>query len=81
MIDIAALTEDDRGRMVKVTEEELGATEDVVLVNWNEKFLFVAWPDVSPPSGGHVDPALCQFTEGRAAFERGREGPVWRLQL
>lgn len=78
MIDINALTDEDRGRMVRITEEELGETADAVLVNWNKKFLFVAWPDLSPPSGGHIDPASCRFIEGRAAFERGREGPLWR---
>lgn len=41
MIDLTKLSDDDRGRIVKVYEEELGSFQKVVLVNWNEKFLYL----------------------------------------
>jgi hypothetical protein len=68
MIDLSKLTDSDRGRIVNATEEELGSTQKVVLVNWNEKFAFVAWMDSSPPAGGHIDPSLLTFTEDRATL-------------
>lgn len=68
MIDLAKLSDDDRGRIVKVREEELGSYQKAVLVNWNEKFLFLAWPDSCPPSGGHIAPDDVEFTEERATL-------------
>lgn len=81
MIDITTLTEDDRGRMILVFsgDEPLAQPLRAVLVNWNEYFLFAAWPNQAPASGGHCDPYLCSFTEGRAAPERTEEGILWRL--
>jgi hypothetical protein len=66
MIDLSKLIEADRGRIMKVIEEELGSTQEVVLVSWNKKFAFIAWMDSSPPAGGYIDPDLLTFTEGRA---------------
>jgi len=64
MIDISLLTEADRGRIVVYTEEATGAKQDVVLVNWNEKFVFVARPDICPVYGGHCDPDFLSFDDG-----------------
>lgn len=68
MIELAKLTDADRGRIAIATEEELGSSQKVVLVNWNERFAFVAWPNTCPPSGGHIDPALLTLTDERATL-------------
>jgi hypothetical protein len=68
MIDLSQLTDADRGRIVKATEDELGTSQKVVLVNWNERYAFVAWPNTCPPSGGHIDPADLDWTDERATL-------------
>lgn len=71
MIDLSKLTDEDRGRILKATEEELGSTREVVLFGWNEMNAFVGWLDCcNPPNtlvqGAIIDPCLLSFTEKRA---------------
>lgn len=45
MIDIDDLKLTDLGRLIAITDDELGSTWDVVLVDWTHDKLIVAWPD------------------------------------
>jgi hypothetical protein len=79
MIDVAKLTPEDRGRIVKVTDDEVGSTQKAVLVNWNETYLFLAWSNIAPPTGGPCDPWLCTLTDERAELGLTRDGDrIWR---
>lgn len=61
-IDLSALTEADRGRIV-LAARPLEEPTVAVLVNWNDRFAFLAVPNEAPPSGGHSDPRFLVATD------------------
>jgi hypothetical protein len=78
-VSINDLTAADVGRVIRCTDEELGTSQNVVLVNWNATTnrLFVAWPDRPHPEVASLDPELCRFTGRRATFDSSK--PIWYL--
>lgn len=64
MIVIADLRNEDRGRLVSL--DDLPGV--YALVNWNERYLFLAELDTCPASGGHCEPGVTSFAEGRATW-------------
>lgn len=68
-IQIDKLTASDRGRLVMFTDPETKETGGAVLVNWNEVFLFLAWPNQTPLHGGPTKPENVRFSgDMRAVF-------------
>ena len=74
------LTQTDVGRVVKVTEEELGTVWDAVLIGWTDTHASVAFPDTAPPAVVEVEwPDVAQITDTRAVLKRCDVGPVWGI--